>query len=151
MTNPISPLGVIRQHAAKVLNDPKGFLTKREYKKDRESFGVAMILVGVHKINNTPWFLEMLEKEPPDAIAKKYRLTEKRQVEEQSARVEVMFIPRNVRNQEWDESLSQEENIYNLLCRKKFDTKRYEPGTSLFVYLNIRLRDFKLFRLANLV
>lgn len=62
-----------------------------------------------------------------------------------------MFVPKYVRNQKWDNSLIQEENFYNLICNKKFDTKSYDPATNLFVYVDLDLRDFKLSAFADLI
>lgn len=61
-------------------------------------------------------------------------------IEELSIPVEVMFVPTFVKNQRWDNSLTQEKNIYNLICDKKFDNKRYEKETNLFIYLDIELK-----------
>lgn len=62
MTEFISPLSVIHNLSAKIFNDQTGFITKREYEKDRESFVVAMILIGIHKITKTSFFMKLIEQ-----------------------------------------------------------------------------------------
>jgi len=51
-----------------VRKDPDAFLRSRGSKQDRESWVVAMVLIGIHKLTGDYWFMRMEEPDPPVAV-----------------------------------------------------------------------------------
>lgn len=105
-----------------------------------------MTLVGIHKLTRDYWFMRMEEKgkDPPDAVAVMFRVESGGKRTQLEVPIEVVFVPKFVRNQAWYPNLSPEENVYNVLARTKFDSKCYAPETNLFVYLNLAQQQFEL-------
>src|SRR6266571_8563955 len=64
-----SPIGVMRHLVQLIRRDLKAFLRDRGLKRERESWVVAMILIGIHKLTGDYWFMKMEEEDPPDATA----------------------------------------------------------------------------------
>jgi hypothetical protein len=143
------PIGVIRDLVQIIRRDPEGFLRSRALKRERESW---VVLIGIHKLTGDYWFMRMENDDPPDATVVMFQAdaSGKRPMGFEVP-VEVVFIPKHVKGQQWDARRSQEENVFAILDRTKFRTKRYEPGTTLFVYLNLTQSGFRLDSFSRLV
>jgi hypothetical protein len=148
-----SPIGVMRDLVPLIGSDPEKFLHHRGFKRQRESWVVAMTLVGIVKLTGDCWFMRMVseDEDPPDAVAVKFRLESGGKGIQLEVPVEVVFVPEYVRSQSWNPDLSPEKNVYNVLVRTKFDSKCYAPETNLFVYLNLPQQQFRLDLFSSLI
>ncbi|MGD0021000.1 MAG: hypothetical protein ABSC54_01715 [Smithellaceae bacterium] len=151
----INPKRFLTNFYEKMASYPKGpnaFLKARDNEKDLEIWAVSIILIGLNKITNKPWWIQKPKPkdDPPDAFSVSYKIEKESNLIEYVP-IEVVFVPEYIRQQSWDSLLSDEQNIYNFLNDKKFNFKSYEQGTHLVVYFNIKLDKFDLAKLSNLI
>lgn len=131
---------------------PKAFLKARDNKKDLEIWAVSIVLIGLNTLTNKCWWIEVPKEDPPDAFSVRCKIEqESNSIIEEYVPIEVVFVPKYVKQQKWNSLLSDEQNIYNFLNDKKFNLKLYEQGTHLIVYFNIKLEKFDLVILSNLI
>jgi hypothetical protein len=131
---------------------PKAFLKDRDNKKALELWAISIVLIGLNKLTNKCWWIEVPKDDPPDAFSVSYKIEQESDATiEQYVPIEVVFVPKYIKQQNWNSLLSDEQNIYNFLNDKKFDLKSYDQGTHLIVYFNITLTKFDLVKLSNLI
>jgi len=131
---------------------PKAFFKARDNKKDLEFWAVSVVLIGLNQVTNKSWWIQTPKDDPPDAFSVSYKIeNESNSVIEEYVPIEVVFVPKFIRKQNWDSLLPDEQNIFNFLNEKKFNSKSYEQGTHLIVYFNIKLEKFDLEKLSNMI
>jgi len=131
-------------------NCPEAFLRDRQFKKDHEYWAISMVLIGVNKLLGTPWWIKNSNQDPPDGVSITYENGTKTIVEK-LVPVEVVFIPEYIKKQNWNNTLSDEENIFIFLNEKKFKNKAYGTGTHLIIYFNLTLKNFLFQKLCDLI
>ncbi len=151
----INPKKFLTEYYQQMLSHPDGpeaFLKGSEFKKDHEYWAISMVLIGVNKLLGTPWWIKRSNQDPPDGVSTTYKIDKgTRSLVEEPVPLEVVFIPKYIKNQNWDNNLSDEENIFNFLNEKKFKNKAYESGTHLIIYFNLTLKDFLFQKLYELI
>lgn len=145
-----SPKNVLENVKSKIIADPDNFLNNQKYKQDRENFVIASILLGIYKITGVPWLMKEPEDVSQDGIAIRYESENIKIINELIIPIQVVFIPNNIK-ENWNNNISDEENIYNFIFEKKIKNKKYEKGTSLFIYFNIILSQFNFPKLIDLL
>lgn len=152
LINPKRFLTNFYEEMASYPEGPKAFLKARDNKKDLEIWAVSIVLIGLNKITNKSWWIQKPKDDPPDAFSVSYKIEkESNSIIEEYVPIEVVFVPKYIRKQNWNSLLSDEQNIYNFLNDKKFNFKSYEQGTHLIVYFNLKLDKFDLAKLSNLI
>ena len=151
----INPKKFLIKFYQKIISNPNGsesFLKDEKFKRDREYWAISMVLIGLNKMFGTCWWIKESDQDPPDGLAITYKIEEESNILiKNTIPIEVLFVPKYIKKQNWNERLSDEENIFNFINEKKFENKAYEPSTHLIIYFNLTLKNFSFPKLCSLI